>query len=213
MALAQKLHVIILILLISGCQSAYYGALEKVGIHKRDVLVTRVEKAKDSQQEAKEQFQSALDKFKSVTLFDGGDLEAIYNNLNDEYQESKELADDIRSHISDIENVSDAMFDEWESELEEYTNQSLKRKSSQQLSSTKRQYAKLIKTMKRAEKSMNPVLSIFKDQVLYLKHNLNARAIASLKNEITTIETNVSRLIKQMNNSIDEADRFILSMK
>ena len=197
---------------LSGCQSAYYGALEKVGIHKRDVLVSRVEKAKDTQEEAKEQFKSALEKFKSVTHFDGGDLETAYNNLNDEFEESQALANDIRSHISDIEDVSDAMFEEWENELEQYTNQSLKRKSAQQLSTTKRQYAKLIKTMKRAEKTMQPVLNIFKDQVLFLKHNLNARAIASLKGEIKTIETNVSRLIKQMNSSIDEANRFINSM-
>ena len=208
----SKPTLIALFILLTGCQSAYYGALEKVGIHKRDVLVSRVEKAKDSQQEAKEQFKTALEKFKSITQFDGGNLETVYNNLNDEYEESKELAGDIRSHISDIENVSDAMFEEWEAELDQYTNQSLRRKSAQQLANTKRQYNKLIKTMKNAEKSMDPVLNIFKDQVLYLKHNLNARAIASLKGEISTIESNVSRLIKQMNSSIDEADRFIQSL-
>jgi len=212
MKIYSRSSTIILFFFLTACQSAYYGALEKVGIHKRDVLVTRVEKAKDSQQEAKEQFKTALEKFKSVTQFDGGDLEATYNSLNDEYEDSKELADDIRSHISDIENVSDAMFDEWDTELDQYTNQSLRRKSAQQLASTKRQYNKLIKTMKNAEKSMDPVLNIFKDQVLYLKHNLNARAIASLKGEISTIESNVSRLIKQMNTSIDEADRFIQSI-
>ena len=212
MSLNKQLTYLMLLLALTGCQSAYYGALEKVGIHKRDVLVSRVEKAKDTQEEAKEQFKSALERFKSVTHFDGGNLETLYNNLNDEFEESQSLADDIRAHISDIEDVSEAMFEEWENELEQYTSQSLKRKSAQQLSTTKRQYAKLIKTMKRAEKTMQPVLNIFKDQVLFLKHNLNARAIASLKGEIKTIESNVSRLISQMNSSIDEANRFISSM-
>ena len=199
-------------LLLTACQSAYYDALESVGIHKRDVLVDRVEDAKDTQEEAKEQFKNALEQFKSVQSFDGGELETLYNKLNDEYERSESLADDIRSRIQSIENVSEALFDEWQRELDEYTSQSLKQKSAAQLNDTKRQYRRLISAMKKAETSMQPVLNIFKDQVLFLKHNLNARAIASLKGEIKTIETNVSRLIKEMNTSIDEANRFINAM-
>ena len=40
-----------------GCQKAYYGTMEKFGVHKRDIMVDRVEEARDSQQEAKEQVQ------------------------------------------------------------------------------------------------------------------------------------------------------------
>ena len=41
-------------LLLGGCQSAYYGAMEKVGYHKRDIMVDRVQEAKESQEEAQE---------------------------------------------------------------------------------------------------------------------------------------------------------------
>ena len=73
--------------------------------------------------------------------------------------------------------------------------------------------AQLIGAMKRAERKIDPVLAAFRDQVLYLKHNLNAQAIASLQSELASIETDVAKLIKEMEASIKEADAFISSME
>lgn len=210
--LAKTSIIIGIVLMISACQSAYYGALEKVGIHKRDVLVSRVEKTRDSQQDAKEQFKSALEQFKTVVSFNGGELETIYNKLNDEYESSAEAAQDVSARIESVASVSEALFDEWEDELQQYTSDTLKRKSQQQLKQTRKQYERLLRSMRSAEKTMQPVLNVFKDQVLYLKHNLNAQAIASIKGELKTIESNVSRLIQQMNSSINEANSFIDSI-
>jgi hypothetical protein len=81
------------------------------------------------------------------------------------------------------------------------------------LRDTKKKYTQLIGAMKRAERKTDPVLAAFQDQVLYLKHNLNAQAIASLQSELASIETDVAKLIKEMEASIKEADLFISSME
>jgi hypothetical protein len=52
---------------LSGCQSMKYRAFEAFGIEKRQVLSSRVEKAADAQDEAREQFATALDQFRTVT--------------------------------------------------------------------------------------------------------------------------------------------------
>jgi len=57
------------------------------------------------------------------------------------------------------------------------------------------------------------VLTTFRDYVLYLKHNLNAQAIASLEGELGGIESDVSSLIRDMEASISEARSFIQSMQ
>lgn len=191
----------------------YYGALESAGIPKRELMIHRVEKARDTQEETKEQFKSALAQFTEVTNFNGGDLEVVYNKLNDEYEDSVDQAELVRKRIDDIKDISDALFEEWEEEIALYNSASLKRSSKQQLSSTKRQYKQLINAMERAEGKLEPVLAVFKDQVLYLKHNLNARAISSLKDELQEIQSNVSTLIDAMESSIDEANTFISSME
>lgn len=197
----------------SGCQTAYYETMEKLGYHKRDLMVSDVKKARDAQQDAKEQFKSALDRFTKTLNIQGGELQDKYEVLNSEYQQSEKRAEAVRSRIASVEDVSDALFTEWEGELKQYSNASLRQKSQKQLAQTRTQYGQLIKAMKRAEAKMDPVLSKLKDHVLFLKHNLNAQAIASLKSELTTVEGNIDLLIKDLNASIHEADTFIASME
>lgn len=197
---------------VTGCQTAYYKTMEKFGYHKRDILADRVVDAKETQEEAKEQFKSALEKFSAVVNFKGGKLEDKYNQLNDEYEKSEEKAKDVSKRIESVEGVAEDLFEEWNTELAQYTNSTLRRSSEKQLKQTKTKYTQLIGAMKRAEKKIAPVLSAFRDQVLFLKHNLNAQAIASLQGELISIEADVASLIREMEASINEADSFIQSI-
>ncbi len=200
-------------LCVLGCESAYYNTMENFGVHKRDILVDRVVDARDAQQDAQEQFKSALEEFKSVVNVDGGKLEKAYNRLNNEFEASEESADLIRERIASIESVANALFKEWEEELKQYSSANLKRESQAQLSATRSKYRQLLTVMHKAESRLTPVLNSMRDQVLYLKHNLNARAIQSLKGEVVTINRDVDKLIEAMEKAITEADDFIREMK
>lgn len=195
-----------------GCETAYYGTMEKLGYHKRDLLVRDVTKARDAQQDAKEQFKSALDRFTKTLDIQGGELQEKYEALQSEYERSEAKANAVRNRIASVEDVSEDLFREWNAELKEYSSSALRKKSQEQLTKTRTHYAQLIKVMKRAEAKMGPVLAKFKDQVLFLKHNLNAQAIASLKSELVSVEGNINSLIKDLNASIQVADSFIAAM-
>ena len=207
-----NLFLVLCLFAIVGCQGVYYKTMETFGHHKRDLLVDRVEDARDAQQDAKEQFQSALEKFSAVMNFSGGKLEEKYKELNAELERSESKAKAVRENIRDVENVSNALFEEWESELGQYTNDNLRRTSEQKLQQTRLRYSQLIEVMKRAESKIDPVLLAFRDQVLFLKHNLNAQAIASLHDELASVEADIALLIKEMEASIIEADAFIKAM-
>ena len=83
-----------------------------LGIHKRDTLMNRVEKARDAQQETKEQFADALEEFSSVMNFDGGDLGAKYKQLKTQYDRSKSRADEVGARNDDVERTARALFRE-----------------------------------------------------------------------------------------------------
>lgn len=206
-------QLIAVLLLVIGCQSMYYQTMEKFGYQKREILVDRVQDARDVQEDAKEQFKSALEEFSAVVNFRGGELEKKYETLNAEFKECESQANAVRNRISSVENVAEALFNEWESELQQYTNSNLRRASQRKLTQTRQRYAQLISAMKRAEAKMDPVLAAFQDQVLYLKHNLNAQAIASLHDELVSVEADIESLIKEMEASIAEADSFIKTME
>jgi len=212
----MKIRLLVLfsiILGLSGCSTAYYGAMEKLGVHKRDIMVDRVKAARDTQNEAKQQFLTAMEQFKSVVNFQGGNLEKEYNKLNATLQESESKADEVRNRISAVEDVSDALFSEWRSEIKQYTNDTLRKSSQSKYDVTKKKYTELIKAMKRAEAKLEPALAPLRDQVLFMKHNLNARAIAGLSDELFSVQTNVDKLVRDIESSIAQADAFIASLQ
>lgn len=204
---------VLVLVLLGGCSSAYYKTMESMGIEKRDILVDRVEEARDAQDSASEQFASALDQFRATVSFDGGDLEEVYDRLNSEYESSSAEAGDVSERIDAVESVAEDLFNEWEQELEQYSRADMRRTSASLLKDTRTRYGKLMASMRRAERSMEPVLEAFHDQVLFLKHNLNARAIGALRNELDSIERDTANLIEQMQKAIAEANAFIDSMK
>ncbi len=203
----------LLVLGLCGCSTVYYGAMEKVGVHKRDIMVDRVKAARDTQNEAKQQFLTAMEQFKSVVKFQGGDLEKEYNKLNATLQKSESEAAAVRKRISAVEDVSDALFSEWRSEIKQYASDTLRRASQQRYDATKKKYTDLIAAMKKAESKLEPALAPLRDQVLFMKHNLNARAIAGLSDEVVSVQTNVDKLVREMESAIAQSDAFIASLQ
>jgi hypothetical protein len=197
----------------AGCSGTAIALKERLGIPKRDQLVNKVSATRDSQEAAKKQFESALAEFIAVTGVEGGELEARYRKLNSEYQRAEERAEAVRSRITETDRVASALFSEWKTELGQYKDPNLKRTSEEQLRETQGRYADLIGAMKSAAGKMDPVLARFKDQVLFLKHNLNARAVAGLRSNVSAMQGDVERLVREMEASIAEANEFIRQMQ
>ena len=199
--------------LLGGCETAYYSAMESVGIPKRDILASRVVSARDAQQDAKEEITDALTEFGRVVSYEGGDLEARYRKLAAQLQDGEDAAETVRSRIRDVESVADALFAEWQQELGQYSSASLRAKSEQQLRQTRARYGEMLGAMKRAEARLEPALQPLRDQVLFLKHNLNARAVAGLKGEVARVDAQVNRLVAELDAAIAEANRFIADLE
>ena len=206
------LHSIILSIMLiglAGCQSTYYTVWEKLGKEKRDLLKSQVGKARDEQQAASEQFQDVLSRIKEMYGFDGGELEQVYENLKTDYEACEDRAEAVNERIAKVDRIAEDLFDEWRREIKEMANPKLRAKSQKSLDTTRRRYAPLHKAMHQSKARMQPVLRDLRDYMLYLKHNLNAQAIGSLKSEAGDIEVEVSSLIADMQKSIDAAEEFL----
>ena len=197
------------LLALTSCKSVYYGAYEKFGVYKRDLLKKRVTAARDEQQAASVEFKDALTRLKELTKFDGGKLEARYRQLQGDYDDCAKRVEAVRSRIRDVESVAEDLFSEWEKEIKQIGTDSLRANSRRQLSDTRVRYDEMISALKKAEATMPPVLAKFHDYVLALKHTLNAAAISSLQGESAIIQADITRLIGDMSNSIARADEFL----
>lgn len=210
---AHIIHALILLILFAGCQTTYYAVWEKLGKEKRHLLRDQVEKSRKDQEKASEEFTDALTRLKQMYGLKGGNLEKMYNRLSDDYEDCEKRAEIIDERIDKVNRIAQDLFDEWRTEIDQIKNASFRSKSRQKLKETQVRYTRLESALKRSRKRMTPVLTNLRDYVLFLKHNLNAQAIGSLKNEVTSIETDVDRLIKDIQKSINEADAFLKEFK
>ena len=210
---ARAVTFFIIVLARGGCASAKYSALEKVGIHKRDILVDNVEDARDSQAETREHLVSAYEELSALVGHDGGELEKQYKRLDREVERAGDATDELDDRLEAIDRVSEDLFEEWESELELYSSQALRDDQAQKLADSRRQFKQMRNRMQVARDRVDPVMAVLNDNVLYLKHSLNAQAVAALRGEAANLEADVEALIRDMQIAIDEADAFISKMR
>ena len=203
---------VLLVTLFAGCQSAYYGMMEKFGVEKRDLLKKAVSLARDEQKEAGEEFKDALTRLQQIYGGTGMDLEKTYSKLKADLGRCEAQAADVKGRIKEMDRVAADLFAEWEGEISRFSNPAYASDSRRKLSETRGKFQQLSASLRSAEAKMEPVLRSFQENVLYLKHNLNAAAIGSLRGEASRIETQIQTLIAEMNSSITEADAFIKTL-
>jgi hypothetical protein len=196
----------------SGCSSAYYGAWERLGREKRDLLRHHVEDVKEEQQATGEQFQDALQRLRELYGSSGSELERRYDALRAEYEDSEARAEALRSRIERARTTAGDLFEEWDDEIGTMQDAALKRRSREQLAATQKRWRGLDAAMTRSEKSMDPVLARLRDQLLALKHSLNAQALGTLAGEVGAIDRDVDALVADLQRSIAEADAFLSAL-
>jgi hypothetical protein len=203
---------ILLCLLLCGCSSLYYSSMKKLGREKRYILVSRIQDGKKAQDQAAQQFKTALEAFQEVTKFDGGDLEKIHKKLNKQLEDAEDRAKKVHDRIESIDKVANDLFQEWSGEIDKMSSGRLQEESRRLLRDATQRHQNLIRQMRSSEDKMAPVVQAFRDQVLFLKHNLNARAIQSLKKSVLEIDDDVKALILDLEKSNQEADKTIAGL-
>ncbi len=133
--------------------------------------------------------------------------------MNDELERSEDRAEQVKDRINAVRDVSKDLFNEWNDELGKYSDRKLRQESEREMRDTRRRTDALIASMARAQTRVEPVLKPLRDRVLFLKHNLNARALGALTKELDTMRTDVDELVADMQRSIAEADAFIQDME
>ena len=196
-------------LALAGCSTIYYSVWEKLGWEKRDLLRDGIEEVREDQQEVSEQFESALEQIKALYGMDESDLSRQYDKLKNELERSESKAESLSGRIDDVEEIADDLFEEWREEADQISDRQLRSRSLKQLADTESKFRELHRSMNRSEASIEPVLTRLRDQVLFLKHSLNAQAIGSIELEVDRIEADVDRLVKDLERSIAQADEFI----
>lgn len=179
----------------------------------RDNFIVAIKDANSTQDAVKAQFQNASDQFMQLINFHGGALEDKYVELQKEYLKSKELLNDFQNKINKIKKSASNLFKEWDKEIEQYSDGKIQAKSKELKDESVKQYEMIIVLMERNEQNLEDYLKILGDNVLFLKHNLNSKAVFSLREVSAELQGNINDIILDIDNSITKTNEFIQHMK
>ncbi len=196
----------------TGCQTMQ-GALNRTkevfGVKKRTIMVGEVRDARSSMEGVKAQFQSAMEQFRSLVTSSQGALDKRHKILKAAYEKTEKKAADIQGKIDAVKIVAEELFTEWETQLDQYTSDNLRRGSEQRLQEARNQTVIFINAMTGANEKAGPVLAAFSELVLFSSHDLNAESIEAISNEMLSVEQKHDSLIKGIDLSMSEADRLV----
>lgn len=197
------------VMILAGCSQTYYGTMETFGKHKRQLVTDHVLNVRDAQSSVSQKFTVALEQFQVSSTLRGVMLEEKYKELQNLYAACDSSTGKLESEIDKLNNVLDAMFEEWQGELEGYSDPQLRRASEDRLNRTMARYDKLVMGFERGTENIYPALKAYKDQLLFVKHNLNAQADGSVKQEFGKFQSQITSLLRQLDASMAECDSFI----
>lgn len=209
----KKIFTLFLVVLLSACSSMYYGAWEKLGVEKKDILKRRVVSARDAQEDSRSEFKDALTRLKEAYPLKETELSKVYDKLKSSYDSAESSSEVLRKRIDDMHTVATDLFDEWKEEADQIQTENLKAQSLRQRTDAIDKYKSMKLGLLSSYDKTRPVLAKLKDYVLFLKHNLNAQAVGSLGNESANIQEEIERLISRMQESIKETDSFISTLE
>ena len=109
--------------------------------------------------------------------------------------------------------MADDLFKEWEKELSQYKNREMKAESERELQETRRRTEAPAGLDAPGGAAHRARVAALRDRVLFLKHNLNAKALGALTKELSAVEGSVDSLVEDLRQSIAEADAFLSEME
>lgn len=197
--------------LFASCATTSAQLQKKSGFEKRDALVQRVERARDSQFALGEQVQVAVAELGGVVALQGTDMELKrkFRALVDEVRRCEKEAINVKSRIATLEETAETFLTNWETELAQYTTESIRLSSQETLQATRAKYDTLITAMRAAEGKIEPVLAKLRDHILFLQHDLNVPTITGLKEQVAALRSEVGDLRQELEHSVNSANMFI----
>ncbi len=193
-----------------GCRTgAYYSAMDKVGYERREILADRLQDARASQLEAKEQLGRALSSLRRIDTVPVSGLEDLHADLKHQAGDTKDALNDLRSNIASVDSVARSMFSQWGDDLARINDDTVRRQSAAKMRETQQDYNQLSASLRDTEHRLANVVPALQDQVIVLETSLRAGIRPGKTATLQEVRDQVSSLIEDLQGSIDRTQHFI----
>lgn len=199
--------------LFSGCTTTHFSVWEKLGYQKREILQSRVERARDHFQVALDNFGLLASASEPLTAqgASASDVASWLQVLRGAYRRALKSASTLSAQIQQVDDVGMALFDEWEAEIDNTASSAQRSADQQELADTRRAYNVLIGSMRRSEVGVSPVLTAVEDSMRSLDAE-SAQGVDNPGSGFLSLQGDLERLSGEFRRSIGLADEFANSL-
>jgi len=188
-------------------------AAAQAGVKQAENLVKKTEASAKAITEAREQIKTTLDGYNALIEGNVEDTKKAYGNLQKEMDRSDDRAEDVGKRIDEMNVEADKYFADWTRSLDGISSPDLRARSEERMKDARSRYDQILATTGKAGDMFASFIQNLRDQVTYLGHDLNPRALASLEGDATKLNTAAESFFGKIDSAIDEATSYAASLR
>jgi hypothetical protein len=164
------------------------------GVKQEEQLIKKANALLKSIQDTKEQVQKTMDAYNVVVAPETKDRKSAYSKLNKELDDTKDKRAEIPKRIDEANVEATTLFKDWAASTASISDPALKATSQKRLTDAKARQAEIQADGRNADALYNKFMKSLQDRVTFLGHDLNDTAVASLKPQNATLNTQATEL-------------------
>jgi hypothetical protein len=196
---------LVLACLLGGCSTMYYAAMSQLGWERRDILVHRIEVARDSLRATGRALDAAWRTFHAAAAADA-DAAVVPAHLQTAYAHTDASARDAQQHVAAVESAGRALFEAWREDVAGTEDAALRTRDAELYERARARYDSTLAAMRQALAGIPPVLDLLRDQAAFLQRDQGPAARGALRAALAAAVADAGRLQQDIGRAIIEAN-------
>jgi hypothetical protein len=155
----------------------------------------------------RDQLQQTVHALKDLTTQKKGDLRETYNTFAAEVKNTQAAAAWTAARAQSMESAGKQYFGDWQASLIGVSNNSVRKKGLKRLEETRKDYDKVVESLKEAAQKFKPFLSNLDDVQKAMAQDVTPAGVKSIRGIASDAESNVKKVSRSINSAVEELDR------
>lgn len=205
----RVLSLVVLLLTASVSSSILAQSAEK----QIDKLIKRAGDTITAIRAARMQIGATVRDYNQILAGEAEDNRAAYKKLQKSLKKSEKSAAAVGAQAEKMDSAASEYFASWEASLSEFTSDEMRARSEERMKETRQRYDGILQAGREAGEAFRPFVTLLKDQIVFLGHDLNPAAIEDLQDDAERLNSQAKEVFSKIDETKRTAMRYIASLK
>jgi DNA repair exonuclease SbcCD ATPase subunit len=196
----------------SGASATSALAADDQGHERIEEFLKRVEKTTEAVAKAQESLEETLVDYTKMLSAETHNRRKLYDNAWKGIERTEERSKELGDRLREMYQESGVLFKGWKKSLQEIREEKLRARSDKRLTAASERHDKLHGRGLDARSELDSVVSVLRDHMLYLEHDLNDSSVKSLAPEAAELAGRAKKCVAGLQDYSKSAVEFAKSL-